>query len=30
MSAADETRDPAYPAEPDATDTAPLVNGGTE
>lgn len=30
MSAADETRDLVYPAEPDATDTAPLVNGGTE
>ena len=30
MSAADETRDLAYPAEPDALDTAPLVDGGTE
>ena len=30
MPAADETRDLAYPAEPDALDTAPLVDGGTE
>ena len=30
MSAADETGDLVYPAEPDALDTAPLVDGGTE
>ena len=30
MSAADETGDLVYPAEPDALDTAPLEDGGTE
>ena len=30
MSAADETSDLAYPAEPDALDTGPLMDGGTE
>jgi hypothetical protein len=30
MSAADETSDLAHPAEPDALDTAPLLDGGTE
>ena len=30
MSAADETGDLVYRAEPDALDTAPLVDGGTE
>jgi len=30
MSAADETGDLVYPAEPDALDTAALVDGGTE
>ena len=30
ISAADETSDLAYPAEPDALDTAPLMDGGTE
>ena len=30
MSAADETGDLVYPAEPDALDTAPLGDGGTE
>jgi hypothetical protein len=30
MSAADETSDLAYPAEPDALATAPLLDGGTE
>ena len=30
MSAADETGDLVYPAEPDALDTAPLLDGGTE
>ena len=30
MSAADETGELVYPAEPDALDTAPLVDGGTE
>jgi hypothetical protein len=30
MSAAGETSDLAYPAEPDALDTAPLGDGGTE
>jgi hypothetical protein len=30
MSAADETSDLAYPAEPDTLDAAPLVDGGTE
>ncbi len=30
MSAADETGDLVYPAEPDALDTAPLMDGGTE
>ena len=30
MSAADETGDLVYPAEPDTLDTAPLVDGGTE
>ena len=30
MSAADETSDLAYPAEPDALGTAPLLDGGTE
>ena len=30
MSAADETSDLAYPAEPDALATAPLGDGGTE
>jgi hypothetical protein len=30
MSAADDTSDIAHPAEPDALDTAPLLDGGTE
>jgi hypothetical protein len=30
ISAADETSDLAYPAEPDALDTGPLMDGGTE
>ena len=30
MSAADETSDLVYPAEPDALDTPPLLDGGTE
>ena len=30
MSAADETSDLAYPGEPDALATAPLLDGGTE
>ena len=30
MSAADESSDLAYPAEPDALDPAPLLDGGTE
>jgi hypothetical protein len=30
MSAADDTSDLAHPAEPDALDTAPLRDGGTE
>ena len=30
MSAADEIGDLVYPAEPDALDTAPLLDGGTE
>jgi len=30
MSAADETGDLAYRAEPDALSTAPLLDGGTE
>jgi hypothetical protein len=30
MSAADDTSDLAYRAEPDALDTAPLLDGGTE
>jgi hypothetical protein len=30
MSAADETVDLVYPAEPDALDTAPLLDSGTE
>jgi hypothetical protein len=30
MSAADDTSDLAHPAEPDALDTAPLLDGGTE
>ncbi|HEY5486157.1 MAG TPA: hypothetical protein VIK06_00790, partial [Candidatus Limnocylindrales bacterium] len=30
MSTADETSDLAYPAEPDALDTAPLLDGGAD
>jgi len=30
MSAADDTADLVYPAEPDSPDTAPLLDGGTE
>jgi hypothetical protein len=30
MSAADDTSDLAHPGEPDALDTAPLLDGGTE
>jgi hypothetical protein len=30
MSAADDTSDIAHPAEPDALETAPLLDGGTE